>query len=92
MLAGHTESVSGANISADGSTLVSWSPDRTARCWSCKGGACLAVLLHNSPVERALLAPYGSLVATTTEEGHIHLWDATSGQRLRELQVRQGYS
>ena len=75
------------SIDPEGGTLVSWSPDRTARCWALAGGACLAVLLHKASVERAILAPYGSLIATATEEGHIHLWDPSTGQSLRQLQV-----
>ena len=85
---GHTEGVTGVCIGSEGKLLVSWSPDRTARVWGLQTGACLAILLHKAPVERVILAPYGSLIASTTEEGLIHLWDPSTGERLRQLQAR----
>jgi WD40 repeat protein len=37
-------------------------------------------------IMKAAISPDGKIVASTSEEGPISLWDATSGKRLRELE------
>lgn len=72
---GHDDWVNDANGSADGELLVTASSDGTARVWSTRSGAPVAVLRgHRDDVNRAVITPDGHQVATASADGTVRVW------------------
>jgi WD40 repeat protein len=78
---------SGAVISPDGRLAISvrvTSNDTGARIWDISSRKAVAELSHSGVVQSAGFTPDGDWVITTSG-GTIGLWDAHSGNKLREL-------
>ena len=85
-LLGHTDFVSGAVFSPDGSRVVTASYDNTARLWDAKTGVALATLSgHTDRVNSAVFSPDGSRVVTASADNTARLWDARTGAALATL-------
>lgn len=87
-VAGHTDSVTGARISADGESTVTYSSDGTARAWNLSTGNCMAVFQHNSAVALAVFSPDGAHVASCAADCSPMLWEVSSGRSVHKLAVR----
>jgi WD40 repeat protein len=72
---GHDDWVFDANVSSDGEQLVTASNDGTARIWSTRSGAPVAVLRgHRNAVNRAVFSPDGHQVVTASSDGTVRVW------------------
>lgn len=86
IFAGHTDSIVGLAISADGTRIVTGSDDRTARLWDAQSGQCLLTLSgHAQGVGTVAIAPNGATILTGSGDATARLWDATSGRCLQTL-------
>ena len=66
-LQGHTEYVSSASFSPDGTTLVTASDDGTAKIWDVLTGNCLHTLQgHTNYVKSASFSPDGTTLVTAS--------------------------
>ena len=81
-LEGHTLTIDGAAISADGARIVTASVDRSARIWSLHDGKLERVLEHPTQVLRAQFSPEGERIATSSTDNIVRLWNAQTGQLL----------
>ena len=64
----HDDWVTEANVSADGELVASGSSDGTARVWSTRSAAPIAVLRgHRNEVTHALFGPQGEVITTSTD-------------------------
>lgn len=99
VLRGHTDTVTGLSISADGSFLLSNSMDNTLRIWDVRPYApqerCINVLTgHQNNFEMNLLrcgwSPDGRRVTAGSACRFVHAWDATSGHLLYKLPGHAG--
>jgi WD40 repeat protein/tRNA A-37 threonylcarbamoyl transferase component Bud32 len=71
-----------------GGRAVSAHPDGLVRIQSLSDASAPVVLKgHASGIVRADFAPDGKLLASAGSDGHLVLWDATSGQRLDRWQL-----
>jgi WD40 repeat protein/serine/threonine protein kinase len=82
---GHTDRVWSVAASPDGQRLITGSDDRTARVWDAKSGRALPPLFqHDAGVTAVALSQDGKLLVTGWEgSGQVTLWDAITGQELR---------
>lgn len=86
-LHGHTASVLSVGFSPDSTRLVSASWDKTAIVWDMlqPNPVPLFVLEHQSQVYSANYSYDGRYIVTGQNNGLVTLWDATSGQKLRDF-------
>ncbi len=89
--AGHTDTVTSAAFSPDGTRVVTASSDGTARVWDAKTGATLATLSgHTGAVHSAAFSPDGTRVVTASWDKTARVWDATTGAALATLSGHTG--
>jgi WD40 repeat protein len=75
-----------ATFSADGSSVVTASADKTARVWDAKTGATLSVLFgHGDWVNGASFNSDGSRIVTASFDNTSRVWDARTGAMLATL-------
>jgi WD40 repeat protein len=104
ILLGHTHFVWSVAFSPDGMLLASGSFDRTVRLWDRYTGECLKVLQgHESGVFSVVFIPqYGinsvgvnqdchQLLASSSADGTIRLWDVTTGKCTNILRSPRPY-
>ncbi len=83
---GHTDIVTSAALSLDGSQLVSGAVDRSVILWHVDSGRIIRKMLgHSLPVQSVAIRPQGDMIASGAEGGTIILWDAATGTPLRQL-------
>jgi WD40 repeat protein len=86
VLRGHTDLVSSAAFSRDGTRAVTASADGTARVWDAASGHELtAVRGQEGGVPSAAFSPDGTRVVTVFKDRSARVWDAASGHELAAL-------
>ena len=55
--------------------------------WDVETGQQKVVLKQDSPVSSLAFSPDGALLATGDFEGHVHIWDVSSGEQVRILEA-----
>jgi WD40 repeat protein len=90
VLRGHSNRVTSARYSADGSLVITASQDRDARIWDARTGESLATLSgHQGLVSDASLSA-DARWAVTAGPGAAALWDARTGARIAYLRGHSG--
>jgi WD40 repeat protein len=96
-LEGHTDRVTSATFSPDGTRVVTASQDRTARVWGAATGKEIARLEGHCPgppwmyvsegcaVTSAAFRPDGARVVTASNDDTARVWDAETGKELVQL-------
>jgi WD40 repeat protein len=93
---GHSNGIWSVDWSPDGTTLASGGEDQSVRAWDVKTGQALRVAQGYSngmwsvswqPRPRGVLAAkqWRSLLASGSEDHHVRLWDAETGQEVKIL-------
>ncbi|HEX4420822.1 MAG TPA: protein kinase [Kofleriaceae bacterium] len=77
-----------AMFSPDGRQIVT-TDDRSAQIWDAATGRRRYLLPHPDTVFHAAYSADGAMLATAGGDGAVRLWNAASGERLREL-TREG--
>jgi WD40 repeat protein len=89
---GHTDTVYGLAISADGRVLASGSADQTIRLWNIGTGECLNILEgHTNWVWSLAFLPQSTTLASGSIDGTIKLWDIHTGECIRTLRPPRPY-
>ena len=99
-LSGHAKDIKSVAFANDGSRVVTGSEDRTLRLWNANTGAQIAEMtehgtlaqsesqksdLAHASVEAAAVSPDDQLIASSSTDGRILLWDGRTGTFLRQL-------
>jgi len=85
-LKGHTDRITSASYSADGSRLVTGSWDGTAKVWDTnKGAEVLTLKGHKGRVSSVSFSPDGGRVVTGSDDKTAKVWDAKTGIELLTL-------
>ncbi|MBC8873008.1 MAG: protein kinase [Planctomycetes bacterium] len=82
--------VTGAEFSQDGSRVLTWSNDRTARVWDTASGAQLVQFNHDDWVSGATFDRQGRRVLSWCNGGPTRLWDVDTGKELIEFKQAWG--
>jgi WD40 repeat protein len=85
MLAGHSGGLSGAVFSPDGSRILTFGRDKTARVWDAADGRELLALTELTDwVRAACFSPNGHQILTgcLSPSDAVRLWDSTTGKEL----------
>lgn len=93
-LEGHTGSVSGVAISADGTQVISGSADKTVKIWLLESGAVIRQFETPAPIHDLCLTLDGKQVITAHEDNLIRVWnisapDPASAEGEAEKPVRE---
>lgn len=84
---GHSDSVTSAVFSPDGTQLLTASADMTLRIWDAQSGEELRQLTgHTAAINHAIFSPDGTLIASAAEDNSVRIWDAATGELLRTLE------
>jgi WD40 repeat protein len=82
----HDGTVWSAELSSDGTRVVTASADKTARVWDARNGKELSRLLgHSDSVVSASFSADGMRVVTASADKTARVWDARSGKELSRL-------
>lgn len=86
-LKGHSGPLTDVAFSADSSSILTASRDRTARIWRVEDALDRATLEgHSGGMSGARFSPNGIYVVTASAEDHmVRRWDGTTGKELTEL-------
>ena len=93
-LAGHTDTITGMDVSADGDWLLTNAMDNTLRLWDLRPYApqdrCTKVFTgHAHNFEKNLLkcaiSPDGKHVTAGSADRNVHVWNVASGEELYRL-------
>ena len=76
---GHSESVSDATFSLDGSRITTIAQDGTARVWDTSSDKEEAALLSSNPITSVVEIGDGSRLATGDVDGNVRLWHRADG-------------
>jgi WD40 repeat protein len=79
----HTEPVTSATFSPDGSRIVSTSEDNTLRLWDANTGEAIGLLQgHTASVKIATFSPDGLRIVSASNDNTLRLWDAITFQPI----------
>ncbi|KAF6022729.1 hypothetical protein EB796_018975 [Bugula neritina] len=96
---GHTDTLTGLELSPDGSYLLSNSMDNSVRCWDVRPFApqerCVKIFRgHKHSFEKNLLrcawSPDGSKISAGSGDRYVYIWDTTSRRVLYKLPGHEG--
>jgi len=87
-LSGHTDMVTKLRFSPDGDLLVSASHDLWVRVWNLQGEELRSIQAGALGIASS---PDGSVIATVPNDGPVALWDAASGEKIKDLGGLGGY-
>lgn len=102
-LEGHTNQVNDVDFSPDGSTLLSGGRDGALRLWNVATQESIRVIenAHYSTnaegvvtparVFRAKFSPNGELIASSGSDSMVRLWNARTGELIREFRGHSGW-
>jgi hypothetical protein len=86
-LEGHSDSVSGVALTADGRRVLSASDDNTVKVWDVDSGLELRALEgHCSFVNGVAVSRDGRLAVSASHDRTLKVWDVESGRELRTLE------
>jgi len=86
-LEGHTDFVTSAAVTPDGSRAVSASWDNTVKVWDLRSGAVLRTLKsHSDSVYGVAITPDGSRAVSASRDRTLKVWDLRSGAVLLTLE------
>ena len=75
-LEGHSDEVSSAQFSPDGTNIVSASIDQTVRVWSVATGECVQTLEgHSGTVFSAQFSPDGTNIVSASNDKTVRVWE-----------------
>src|SRR5439155_653295 len=81
--AGHTAGVGAFALSADGTTLVSGSDDKTLKLWDIPSGREVRAFAgHTAAVWACALSADGGTLVSGSHDKTLKLWDVASGKEL----------
>ena len=81
---GHAGPITSLHFITNGTRLASTSTDKTARIWETGQGGAAIRPLASSSAAWAQYSPDGLLIASVGD-GYLRLWDAATGQRVRQI-------
>jgi len=86
--------VASADMSPDGTRVVTGSWDRSAKIWDVATGRVIVKLdgVHQGEINSARYSPDGARILTASDDGTARLWDAASGQPLEPILRGHGRS
>ncbi|MDP6353796.1 MAG: WD40 repeat domain-containing protein, partial [Planctomycetota bacterium] len=85
-LEGHTDVVSGVDMTSDGALAVSSSWDGTVRLWNPTDGKCLRVFRgHEGWVNDVAMTPDGTIAVSVGRDETMKVWEMNTGQCLFSL-------
>lgn len=79
---GHTDFIEGVAFSADGSLLLTGSPDKTVRLWDAATSEELMTLNAGEEINSVAVSPSGHIAAAGLGSGRIVIWDLADGSQL----------
>jgi WD40 repeat protein len=86
VLRGHSQAVTAADYSPDGSALATASEDGTVRLWDTAGRREIRVLCgHEGPVRGVAFSPDGRSVASIGTDKTVRHWETRTGRLLRRF-------
>ncbi len=79
--------VASADVSPDGSRVVTGSWDRSAKVWDAATGKVLLKLdgVHEGYINSACFSPDGTRILTASDDGTARLWNAADGQPIEPV-------
>jgi len=81
----HEGPVDGSAFDKDGTRVLTWSEDGSARVWEADGGKPVSEpMKHAGPVRGATFDKDGTRVLTWSEDGSARVWEAGSGKPMSE--------
>jgi len=90
-ISGHTDWLTGADVSRDGGRFATSSQDKTARVWNAESGAeILRLEGHSGSVTSVAFNVDATRIATAGEDGAVRIWDGSTGDLQRELRGHDG--
>jgi WD40 repeat protein len=73
----------------DGERLLGASDENCVKIWNLKNGKILLSLEHGAPVKTVTASRDGTMIASGTSTGKIHVWDAVSGDLITDFQAER---
>jgi serine/threonine protein kinase len=91
-LKGHTDTICGVAVSADGRRVAAGSADRTALVWAVDqpGSPSVCFKGHTAPVSCVGFLSGGDSLLTGSHDGTVRLWDARTGEAKGRLKAHFG--
>jgi WD40 repeat protein len=78
-----------AALSPDGKRIVT-ATDQNAWLWDVVSGQVIQSLLHDGAVNDVIFSTDGARILTASSDGVVREWDATNGEKVRELTGHNG--